>query len=266
MKQGLGVAAISYDSVALLHDFATRKGISYPLLSDAESKTIRAFGILNDNFPSGHPWHGVPYPGTYIVDSQGIVSAKFFEEDHRERYTASYILVHRFGENGKEETTVETSHLKLSYSASDPVVRGGGRVVLVLQVELKPGMHVYAPGVEGGYIPIDWKQPESPAWLVFPASYPPSRRLHLKAIGETVPVYQGRFRVIRDLTIGQDREIAPFLVDGKITVEGSFRYQACDDKICYPPQTVPLKWRFRAERHDVQRSPAALQREKPAGK
>ena len=52
------MAAISYDSVALLKEFAERKKISYPLLSDPESAIIRAFGILNDNFPPGDPWYG----------------------------------------------------------------------------------------------------------------------------------------------------------------------------------------------------------------
>ncbi len=85
--RGLGMAAVSHDTVAIVHDFAQRKGITYPLLADPDSKIIRAFGILNDNFPPGHQWHGVPFPGTYVVDERGIIRAKFFDEDHRERYT-----------------------------------------------------------------------------------------------------------------------------------------------------------------------------------
>ena len=85
------MAALSYDSVALQRHFAEVKGITYPLLSDPKSKVIRAFDILNDNFPPDHPWHGVPFPGTYISDETGVVRAKYFEEDHRERYTAASI-------------------------------------------------------------------------------------------------------------------------------------------------------------------------------
>ena len=45
--QGLGVAAISYDSEAVLADFSQRRGITFPLLSDDGSEVITEFGILN---------------------------------------------------------------------------------------------------------------------------------------------------------------------------------------------------------------------------
>ena len=42
---GIGVAAISYDPVDVLAEFAERRGITFPLLSDPDSATIEAFGI-----------------------------------------------------------------------------------------------------------------------------------------------------------------------------------------------------------------------------
>ena len=45
--RGLAVAAISYDSEAILKDFAERRGITFPLLSDDDSAVITDFGILN---------------------------------------------------------------------------------------------------------------------------------------------------------------------------------------------------------------------------
>ena len=46
-KAGMGLAAISYDPVPILADFAARRGITFPLLSDAGSETIKRYGILN---------------------------------------------------------------------------------------------------------------------------------------------------------------------------------------------------------------------------
>ncbi|MBI4464424.1 MAG: redoxin domain-containing protein, partial [Acidobacteria bacterium] len=43
-KQGLGVCAITYDSVETLADFAGRRGIAFPLLADPKFEIIRAFG------------------------------------------------------------------------------------------------------------------------------------------------------------------------------------------------------------------------------
>ena len=222
---------------------------------------IRAFDILNDNFPKDHPWYGVPFPGMYIIDEHGVVKAKYFEDDHRERYTAASILVHQFGTDGVAKTSVDTPHIQLTYSASDAALIPGGTATLILDIDLKPGMHVYAPGVEGGYIPIDWKIPESKGWIAGPVSYPESKKLNLTAIHETVPVYQGRIRLIRDVTIGQPPELAPFLAaDRSVSIEGAFRYQACDDKECYPPRNIPLKWTFRIDKLDPQRAPAEMQR------
>ena len=258
------MAALSYDSAALLRHFAEVKGITYPLLSDPKSKVIRAFGILNDNFPPDHPWHGVPFPGTYISDEQGVVRAKYFEEDHRERYTASNMWIRQVKDGASPaRSEVETRHLKLVAWASDSTVQPGNRILLGLDIELNPGMHVYSPGVEGGYIPMEWKIADSSGWLAHPAEHPPSRKLHLPAIRETVPVYEGRFRLTRDLTIGQSQEIRPVTGSGsELVVEGSLRYQACDEKMCYPPQTVPLRWTFGVERECLPSGQRTLQRKR----
>lgn len=259
-NEGMAVASLSYDSAAILKDFAERKKIAYPMLSDPESKVIKAFGILNTNIEPGTMAYGVPFPGMYIINAHGVVKAKYFEDDHRERYTAADVLTREFGGDGAAKTTVETPHLKLTYSASDAGMMPGARTALILDLELTKGMHVYAPGVQGDYIAIDWKMAESKGWLAHPAVYPPSKTMHLKAIHETVPVYEGRVRLLRDLTIGQQAALGPLLgPDRSLTVEGTFRYQACDAKECYPPKTIPLQWTFHIDPLDSQRAPAALQ-------
>jgi hypothetical protein len=251
--QGLGLAAISYDSVALLKNFAERRGITFPLLSDADSSIIKAFHILNEEVPPGTPFSGIPYPGTYIVDREGRVLAKYFEENYVERYTASDILVRQFGTAaGAAQASVETKHLSLSTAASTDRVSVGQRLALTVDVDMKPGMHVYAPGV-GGYIPLDWSIKKSPTVVAHPVDFPASKKLHLPVIDETVPVFTGRFRLVRDVTVGE----AP---PGPLTIEGTFKYQACDDHLCYMPQTVPLKWEVQVLPGDRERAPTGLRR------
>jgi hypothetical protein len=254
-RRGYGVAAISYDSAELLKNFAGRKGIHYPLLSDADSKAIEAFGIRNTNVPKDSMANGVPFPGTFVVDARGTVLAKYFEDDHVDRFTVAGILVRTLGEPASGQSEIEARHIRLRLQASDAIVRAGNRLVLSIEADLPDRMHVYAPGVEGGYIPIDWKMEETKDWFSHPAAFPDSEKLHLAAIGETVPVYQGKFRLLRDITIGQLRGAARDL-----EIRGTFRYQACDDKVCYPPENVPLKWTLRLEPLDSQRVPAELQR------
>jgi hypothetical protein len=259
-ERGLGVAAISYDSVDILKNFSGRRGIAYPLLSDRDSKIIRAFGILNESVPAGNMALGVPNPGTYILDPNGVVVAKYFEDDFRERVTANDILLRQYGvEPMSPHRTFSGKHVQLAVSATDQSVLGGERVALAIDVDLKPGLHVYAPGVEG-YIPIEWKLKDTGAATFFPVVFPSSRMLHLDAIDETVPVYEGRFRLVRDVTLAPEAKLKPLLDGaGEITIEGTLRYQACDDRLCYIPDTVPVKWTFQVGSHDRQRAPAEIQ-------
>jgi hypothetical protein len=264
-KRGINVAALSFDPAAVLENFAQRTGVKITLLSDPRSEVIRAFGILNESVAKDHQFYGIPNPGDYLIDENGVVKAKFFEEKYADRYTAGQILIRTLGvDAGAKRTEIETDHLTLTSSASDEIVRGGNRLALVLEVDLNDKMHVYAPGVKG-YIPIEWTMEAVSGLTEFPASYPASEMLHLPAINETVPVYQGRFRVVRDILVGQPKEIQHLLNEkGELLVKGSFRYQACDDKICFLPKTIPLEWTFRFEEHDRTRAPEEIRR-KPGG-
>jgi hypothetical protein len=259
-SKGLNVAAVSYDSPAVLKHFADRAGVEYPLLADTDSEVIRAFGILNERIPEDHRFYGIPNPGYYVIDENGIVQSKYFEERYQDRFTSASILVREFDDPGEVQGEAETPHLRVSWSASNREVLGGNRVSLILHVSMKPKMHVYAPDVTG-YLPVDWEMTSSAGWRDLPPEFPESKLLHLPAIDEIVPVYEGRFRVVRDVEIGANKQLRPLVnADGTIAVEGVFHYQACDDKVCYLPQQIPLKWTFGVNAYDRQRAPESLRR------
>ena len=260
-KHGLGLAAISYDSVAVLKNFAGRRQILFPLLSDADSRIIRSFGILNESVKPESPQYGIPHPGTYILDTHGRVVAKYFEEDMRERMSASAILAGRFKAPVAEARgQIEARHLKIVTAASTAVAMPGHRILLSVDVELPARMHVYAPGV-AGYIPIDWKMEESGGVKSQPVAYPASEKLYLKPIQETALVYRRHVRLTREITFGQEAALKPLLSSsGELVIKGTFRYQACDDRECYVPETVPLEWRFQFSGMERERVPAELQR------
>ncbi len=247
--------------MAVLHNFSERKGIHFPLLSDTDSKTIRTLNILNDTVPHDSPNYGIPFPGLFLVDARGRIQSKYFEDDYRERYTAAGILARKFGlATTAVKSDVEGKQLSLTTSASTAEVTAGERITLTLDIDLKPNMHVYAPGADG-YISIDWKMKESPAGVAHDVAMPRSEKLYLKAIDETAPVYRGEFRLTRDLTIGQDAAVTPLLSpSGDLTLDGTLRYQACDDRVCYIPQDLPLKWTLHYVPLDRQRVPEELQR------
>jgi hypothetical protein len=260
-KQGLGVAAISYDSVGALKSFADRQRITYPLLSDPDSKIIRTYDIFNQTVKPGTPAYGIPYPGLYVVDARGMVVSKYFEDDFKERVSTGDILARQFGAPiDVVRGAVEAKHIQITTAASNDIARPGLRIALSLDIEMKPRMHVYAPGVQG-YIPIDWRLDDGgPAAKRHSFEYPPSEMLRLEAIGETVPVYRGHVRIRREITFGQEAVLKPLVSPtGEVIIKGSFRYQACDDRKCYVPEDVPLIWRFKYEGLDRQRAPLEFQ-------
>ena len=206
----------------------------------SDSKIIREFGIQNDTVPANSMAYGISYPGTYVVDPSGKVVAKFFDEDYKERTPTLENLDRLGGAIGSTPATVEAKHLRLSSSAITAVVHPNQRVALFLDIDLTPTMHVYAPGVKG-YIAINWKMAGTAARL-YPVEYPAPENLRLEVIKETVPVYWGHVRLVEDVVIGTDAQSKPWLdPHGELTLEGSLRYQACDDNECYIPETVPLK-------------------------
>ena len=196
-KRGLGLAAISYDSVATLKFFSDRKSIRFPLLSDESSSVIRAFGVLNEQVPKSSEVYGIPHPVTYVIDAKGVVQSRNSEEDYRQRYTVGNLLELR---TGISETPAK--HLKITQSATDTIVHGGQRFKIRLDIELPPGSHVYAPGVQG-YIPIEWKIADAESYVAESVTYPKFRNLYLKAIDETVPVYDGKFTLEREIIPAQ---------------------------------------------------------------
>lgn len=260
-KHGLGLAAISYDSVAVLKNFSDRQQITFPLLSDPDSRIIRAFGILNNAVKPESPQYGIPHPGTYVLDTKGRVVAKYFVEDMRERISASDILSGRFGEPvTAAREPVEAKHVSLATAASTAVAMPGHRILLSVEVNLSPRMHVYAPGV-AGYIPVEWKLEETGGLKPQPVDFPTPEKLYLKPIKETALVYRRHLRLTREITFGQEAALKPLVSpSGELVVKGSFRYQACDNRECYTPETVPLEWRFHFQGMERERVPAELQR------
>ena len=255
------MASISYDSQEILKNFSDRKKLTYPLLSDPESKIIKAFGILNDGPKSGFAV-GIPHPGIFIINSAGKVEAKFFEEDYRERLTISALLSNQFGKPGLTAgEVVAGKNVRVTPTASSLTARGGQHLVLSLDLEIPKGLHAYAPGAPEDYIPVEWKTEANEGYRLGELEFP--KPLQLKVGGEKVPVpvFQGKFTLKREFISGNQAKLkAAADSDGKLKIPGSFRYQVCNDRQCYPPQTVAVTWTLRVEQLESERVPVELRK------
>ena len=115
-------------------------------------------------------------------------------------------------------------------------------------------MHVYAPSVTG-YKPIALTIHPRPGLLVSAAQYPKAEDYFFRPLNEHVPVFQRPFRVVQDVTIDASAPGQVPLKDTSVlTISGTLSHQACDDKLCFTPQSVPLSWTVNLRQLDRERA------------
>lgn len=277
----MGVAAISYDSQEILADFSQRRGITFPLLSDSDSEVIREYGLLNtvvadalgsgaddpdvqadvakyvSVFGANESQLGMAFPGTLVLDREGRVTERFFEEYYQDRNTSANVLF-SLGAGMPPVTAqeVSTSHLELIAYPSNPSITVGSRISLVVDVDPRPGMHVYAPGAEElGYRVISLDFEPTPEVRFEAVAFPESEIFYFEPLDERVPAYGEPFRLRLEAVVARDAEAVQSLSErGALPLTGSFEYQACDDRLCYPPVTVPLSLTLDFEQLDRTRA------------
>jgi DsbC/DsbD-like thiol-disulfide interchange protein len=130
---------------------------------------------------------------------------------------------------------IETAHLRVKMAGAEAPVAAGGHVSLVLEVEPKTSMHVYAPE-QKGFVPVSLRLERNPKITAQPAVFPKGEPATLAGTGETQIVYSRPFRVEVPVTVTRGQ--AP----GPVIVSGTFEYQACDDRVCYAPKKVAVSW------------------------
>ncbi len=252
--QGLGLAVVTYDSREVLADFAARRAITYPLLSDPGSATIRGFGLLNTTIQPGTLAFGVPFPGTFVLDRRGRVTARFFETVYQERTTVSTILMKIGDTPERPATAAATAHLDLRAWAGDDTLAVGRHVSVVVDITPRPGMHVYAPGATN-YKVVALTLAPPPGVRVLSSTYPPSETYHFAPLNEDAPVYTKAFRLTQEVVLDQRPSGAPPPgPDDVVVVSGRLDYQACDDTVCFNPVSIPLSWTFRQRDLDRERA------------
>jgi hypothetical protein len=189
------------------------------------------------------------YPGFAYVGPNGRIQETFFEEDYHTRYTGNSVLTKIFPELATAAVKdVPAPHLQLKLTQTDEIVSPGNRVTLIAELSLPKDLHVYAPGVQG-YKPIALELGAIPQATLRPVNYPQSKTLLLPAIGEKVPVFEGKFRITQDVTVSFDKDFSQVVAAGPasgtpLTLNGNLQYQACDSKICYPPTSIVVSWQL----------------------
>jgi len=235
-KNGVRIAAISYDSQEVLTAFAQKYSIGFPLLSDKGSQTIRKFGIFNFNMAPDLRSYGVPHPVEYLVTPDGTVTKKYFVENYQHRVTGSAVALSEFGtvENDAPTVTLESGALSVHIGLSSAQAFAGQEVGFFAHFALQAGWHIYGTPLPAGYTTTSVTF-ESSAVVTQKLELPAAQMLDIPALGETLPVYSNSFRGVGTLLLKFP------LPDGRLVLPGRLVFQQCSDTVCEPAETMPFE-------------------------
>ncbi len=226
------------------------------MFSDVDSEVIRAYGVLNTIVqPDDIPFYGIPFPGFFLLDEDGVIVDKLFNRHLGNREGIETILDSFLGrvEPGQHEPL--SSHETDDGITITAFLRGGGGVLrvgprrrLVVRVEMPDGLHIYGEPVPTGMVAtsVGIEGPDGVRFERFEA--PPTTPFQLPGVDQPLQVWSGSVDFVTPLyantalTSRVQEESDPTV---ELTV--NVRYQACDDAQCFIPRTqtivleVPLK-------------------------
>jgi DsbC/DsbD-like thiol-disulfide interchange protein len=125
------------------------------------------------------------------------------------------------------------------YAAEPQSVSAARRAVLELRFQIVPGFHInsHTPNSQlliPTALTLEPAPGVKPGALVYPAGQPYSFAFDP---GNKLDVYAGSFTV----------RLPVVATAGDHTIDGTLKYQACDNASCYPPKTLPVKIVFTAK-------------------
>jgi len=115
----------------------------------------------------------------------------------------------------------------------------GGVMHAAIRVTLPDGLHTNANQPrDPSLIPIVLTVDAPAGVSVEEIVYPEATDLVQEGVEELLAVYEQEFLIGVQLRVADDVPL------GSLTVPASLRYQACDERVCYIPATVPTGWTF----------------------
>jgi thiol:disulfide interchange protein len=116
-------------------------------------------------------------------------------------------------------------------------VRAGGTTRAALEVRLPPQLHVQSNAPrDPALIPTELTFNAPDGVRATEIVFPQPSDFQQAGLPQPLAVFEHEF------AIGVQFAVAAGTAPGTIEVPGRLRYQACDDKVCYPPQTGDVRW------------------------
>ncbi len=158
--EGIKLYAISYDDTEALAAYVRASGVEFTMLSDVDSDVINRHGVLNTLVqPDDVPFYGVPFPGFFLLNEEGVIVDKLFNRHFANREGVESILDSFLGrvEPGSSEpaeTLAEDDGIRVTafLRGGGGVLRVGPRRRLIVRFEMPDGLHIYGEPVPEGMV------------------------------------------------------------------------------------------------------------------
>lgn len=250
--EGINIVGLSYDNPQILKEFAERQGISFPLLSDSDSSSLRSLGLVNPEATG--MTQGVALPGIIYLDEDGRLADAFFEDSYRDRPTPGTVLARLF----PGQTSVRNPDAPLDVVLSQTGDEGiaGSQWELLLTFNLPPKYHLYGPN-ESGYQALELELEENEFFEFGTPNYPQAKVL--ESLGQKIPVYQGRVTLRVPVKITAGDKVKGLKEQVSTTLKGRLSYQICTDSTCLMPESVDVTWSATVKPLDRQRADTEYQ-------
>jgi len=245
---GARVYVLSYDEAEAMADYKAAHNANFTMLSDPNSDVIRSFGILNTLIAEDdNPWYGIPYPGVYITDADGVIIEKFFENNFTVRPGPEQLLAALKGEEVllKERTGVDAKVTVEVEFEGDTLPVGLSRQI-VARFSVPEGIHIYDEPVPEGLVAASIELDELSEGIVsYTPVTPPTRSMTLSGDGHNLEVYEGD--VVLRLPVAQNGRAIEKDDDGRwVSISGRVQWQACDSEACALPEEQLFNFRVPA--------------------
>lgn len=211
------------------------------MLSDPASEIISRFGILNTFIePGDHPWYGLPFPGSYVIDDQGLIAAKFFESSLAMRANADELLRAAEGEQIEVESAPPPLEVTFEVALDGDTLRSSIKRELVATFRVPAGQHLYGEPVPEGLVATSIELDEIPGLVVQAPVLPATTLLTLAGTGETLNVYEGDVVIRLPIMYADGASLVRVGTSSEVTLAGTVSWQACDEAMCF----LPVRRRF----------------------
>ena len=239
--------AVSYDPVDVLADFSDAHDITYPLLADVGSRVITELGILNTSVVAERQAYGriveerhrgIPYPGTFVLDGDGIVIDRHFEDSHRIRPTTRSLLAPLDVDVTPEVVVTATSPgVEIRVSADDKRISANQLQRVVVEMAFDEGSHGYVEPIPAGYTALSIEITGGDDLRVNNPQIPTGSSFTVEGLDEDFFVIEGNVRMEGSFYIVSGRDTAGDAGE-QIDVTVSFAYQVCTAETCFMPERI----------------------------